>query len=276
MSRLKLRQASQAQQTMNITIVEHGPLGLRMARALSRNHRVHLLRSQESAPNEPLAELDGAVTHVPALDLQAHPNGLIVTDAINTAFTFAEHIIITPPIEYGGRHKRYNAILCEATLLDALNYNTTASVAVQTLVPPGFCDRLARQFGVSPLVHAFLSPPAQTAARSSTDRGQLVLGGPGTTAADHAALLRQAFGDRFRDILVDRSVSETVALLAAQLDLTSPQAIRHVLEHAQQHSLNARVLIECLGLLRPLKGAADASAGATQPAPLGGQARRAL
>ena len=150
---------------------------------------------------QPLAELDGAVTHVPALDLQAHPNGLIVTDAINTAFTFAEHIIITPPIEYGGRHKRYNAILCEATLLDALTYNTTASVAVQTLVPPGFCDRLARQFGVAPLIHAFLSPPAQTAARSSTDRGQLVLALPaiGPSAAldtrwdgPLAALLRQA------------------------------------------------------------------------------------
>ena len=55
---------------MNITIVEHGSLGLCLARNLSRYHRVHLLRSQESALDEPLAELDGVLTPVDQQGLQ--------------------------------------------------------------------------------------------------------------------------------------------------------------------------------------------------------------
>lgn len=258
---------------MQITIVEHGPPGMRLAKALSRHHRVHLVRSQESAPNEPLAELDGVEVHQGYLEAPECTAGLWVTDANNIAFAYADHIIFTPPVEYGGQHQRYNALVCETTLLDALSYNATASIALQTLVPPGFTDRLSNKLGLSRLIHAFLDLPSM---RSNTDRGRLVLGGPAQAATDHAALLRQALGDRFRNILVERTESETVTLLAAQLDLSSPSSIRSVIEHAQQHDLNARVLIECLGLLRPLKGTAGAHPGTTQPAPLDDRIRQAI
>lgn len=254
---------------MNITIVEHGSLGLCLARNLSRYHRVHLLRSQESALDEPLAELDGVLTPVDQQGLQNDETGLVVTDATNIAFAHADHIIITPPVEYGGRHERYNALLCEATLQEVLTYNATANIALQTLVPLGFSDRISREFSVPRLVHAFLSPPAQSPALSRADHGRLVLGGPASIATDHASLLRQAVGEHFRDILVDRSLSESVALLAAQIDTSSPHAIRQVLAHAQRHGLNGRVLIECLGLLIPVRGASESSAGIIYAAPHG-------
>ena len=248
---------------MNITIVEHGALGLRMARAFSRHHRVCLLRSQESMPGEPPVDPASMVACGRPGD---RSTGLVVTDATNTAFQHADHIIFTPPIEFGGGHLRYNELICEVTLQDALTYNATASFALQTLVTPGFSDRLSREFRLPRLVHAHMAAPSAHNTHSHADQGQIVIGGPLDAANAHARLLRQAFGDHFRCLQVHRPESEAVAVLAVQLDPSIPSAIRQAAVYARQHGLSARILIECLGLLKSVSGSVAASSGATEPA----------
>lgn len=259
--------------SMNITIVEHGTFGLRLARALSGHHRVHLLRSQESTPDELPADIGPTVA---CGQTGERSTGLVVTDAISTAFIKADHVIFTPPVEYGGGHHRYNELLCEVILQDALTFNATASFALQTLVSPGFSDRLSHEFRLPRLVHAHMREPLPQDTYRHADRGQIVIGGPADAANAHAALLRQAFGDRFRSLQVQRPESEAVAVLAAQLDLSVPSAVRQTTVYARQHGLNARVLIECLGLLKPVSGSFAASSGATEPAPLGARTRLAF
>lgn len=255
---------------MNITIVEHGAFGMRLARALSQRHRVHLLRSQESPPNELPVDLASTVAREPHGD---RSTGLVVTDETNIAFRHADHIVFTPPVEYGGGHQRYNDLLCEVTLQDALTYNATATVALQTLVTPGFSDRLSREFRLPRIVHVHMAEPGTRGPTGHADRGQIVIGGPADAANAHAMLLRQAFGDHFRSLLVERTESEAVAVLAAQLDLSTPLAIRQTTAYARQHRLNARVLIEGLGLLTPVSGSTSVSKGTTEPAPLNARAQ---
>ncbi len=241
---------------MNITIVERGSLGLQLARALSLRHFVYLLRNREDSTDD-TSEVSANRTSTD-MARAVHPpaNGLVVTDAIDLAFSYADHIIVTPPIEYDGVHARYNALLCEATLQDVLMHNATASVALQTLVPPGFSDRVAREFGARRLLHVFMTPDSVVYDSLGAGNRLVVIGGPQPEAVFHTTLLQQAQGAPLSTVLVDRKTSECAALIANQLDLASPDAIERVTENAEQYGLDAGVMVECLGLrsLKPNEG----------------------
>ena len=254
---------------MQITIVEHGELGSRLARALALEHRVHLLLSQE--PTREAEGIDSTLQEEAALDrCLTHSTGLTVTDSIPEAVRHADHIIFTSPVEYGGLHERYNALICEATVADAVTYNATATIAIHTLVPPGFSDRLAREYGLHRTVHASLMHGVNSARGS-----RLTLGGPSPEARAHAKILQRALGGQYRGHMISRKESEAVALLAAKLDLAAPNAIQRVAQYAHQLGLNHRVLVRCLGLMAAVSTSARNNQGHTRPSPLNGLTLRA-